>query len=297
MGILIKFFNEHFLQIPQSWEGIIIQWGGTFFRLILIIILAKILFKAGSKFIEGILKTRYRGVSLGEKALMFSGLFKSLFRYLIFFIAALMILREFRVDLTPIIAGAGIAGLAIGFGAQSLMKDIITGLFIIIEDQFSVGDYITVDNLSGVVEQMGLRSSKIRDFGGQLHIVPNSRIEIVTNFSRGSQRSLVEILVAYEENIDTVLEILNNLCAVLAEKYSEITEGPTVLGVSGMNEESVTIQIIALTEPMKQWYIEREMRREIRSCLLEKEIKIPHPRRTVYIRHDPDRSSMPGKDS
>jgi small conductance mechanosensitive channel len=278
--------NAYIQQIPELWHEIILQWGGAFCRLILIIVLAKLALKFGLRFLDNVLKKMEQSVSFGKRVLIFSGLLKSFFRYLVVFIALMMILKELHLDLTPILAGAGIAGLAIGFGAQSFIKDVITGFFIIIEDQFSVGDYITIDSLSGIVEQVDLRSSRIRDFSGQLHIIPNRKIEIVTNFSRGPQRSLVNIAIDYEENVENVLEILSNLCATLPAKYPEITEGPTVLGIANVGEAAVTIQVVAKTEPMKQWHIERELRKEINKCFQDLGIKIPYPRRMLYIRRE-----------
>ena len=278
--------SAYLQQIPEQWQEIVLQWGGAFFRLILIIILAKLALKFGLQFLRSVLKKIEQNPFLGKRVLVVSGLLKSFYRYLVVFIALLMIMKELQLDLTPILAGAGIAGLAIGFGAQSLIKDIITGFFIIIEDQFSVGDYITIDSLSGIVEQVDLRSSRIRDTNGQLHIIPNSMIGIVTNFSRGPQRSLVSISIDYEENVENVLEILTDLCASLSAKYPEISDGPTVLGVTNMGEAAVTIQVVAKTEPMKQWHIERELRKEINKCFQDNGIKIPYPRRMLYIQHE-----------
>jgi len=119
-----------------------------------------------------------------------------------------------------------------------------------------------------------------------LHIIPNSKIEIVTNFSRGPQRALVDISVAYEENIDYVLDVLKELCEKFAADYPDITEGPTVLGVVDMGESDVVVRIIAGTQPLQQWHIERELRREIKKCFNEKEIEIPYPKRAIYVQQN-----------
>lgn len=282
----MDFLREYIQQIPEGWQKVFLQWGGGFLRLILIILLAKLALNFAYKLIDSIFMQRERGLSLGEKAQMFSGFLKSFLRYLVIFIAIMMILRELKVDLTPILAGAGIAGLAIGFGAQSLVKDIITGFFIIIEDHYSVGDYVTVESLSGIVEQVGLRTTRIRDFGGQLHIIPNSRIEVVTNFSRGPQRSMVDISVSYQENIDYVLDVLKDLCEKFASENPDIIEGPTVLGVVDMGESNVIVRITARTQPMQQWHIERELRREIKKSFDQKGIEIPYPRRVLFLQQD-----------
>ncbi len=268
-------------ELPLQWTELIYGWGGVVLRLILIIILARLVLRFGYSFIERVFKERDRGITLGTKAETFSGLFKSLWRYLVVFMAILMILREFNMDLTPVIAGAGIAGLAVGFGAQNLVRDVITGFFIIIEDQFSVGDHVTVGLHSGIVEQVGLRVTKIRDFGGEEHIFPNGKIEIVTNHSKGPQRALVDVSVAYEEDVDYVLGVLREHCAWFAGEYPELEEGPSVLGVAELGDSEVVIRIIARSKPLQQWYIERELRRTIKNRFVSLDIEIPYPRRVL----------------
>lgn len=271
--------------LPEVWQEIMMRWGGVIIRLILIIVLVRVALKFGYSVLDKILMGKRKLVTLGDRVETFNGLIKSLWRYVVIFVAILMILREF-VDITPILAGAGIVGLAVGFGAQSLVKDIITGLFIIIEDQFAVGDYISTGPYSGIVEQVGLRVTRLRDFGGQLHIIPNSKIETVTNFSDGPQRSLIDVSVAYEHNIDSVLEILREECERFSGEYPQVKEGPTVLGVVDLEDSGVVIRIIARVEPMQQWFIERELRRKIKNRLDEAGIEIPYPRRVVIARQE-----------
>jgi small conductance mechanosensitive channel len=174
----------------------------------------------------------------------------------------------------------------VGFGAQSLVRDVIAGFFIILEDQFSVGDYITAGNYTGVVEELGLRITKIRDFSGELHIIPNGKIEAVTNRTRGSMRALVEVSVAYEEDIDEVLAVLAELSARFGAETAEVVEGPAVLGVVALNDTAVVIRVIARTVAMAQWKVERDLRRAIKKELDARGIEIPYPRRVVYSRSD-----------
>jgi small conductance mechanosensitive channel len=285
-------FKELLRPLPVLAQNLLIQWGGVILRLILIIILAKLVLRFGYSLIDRIFKDKNNIITLGNKSETFSGLFKSLLRYLIIFVSILMILREF-VDITPILAGAGIAGLAVGFGAQSLVKDIITGFFVIIEDQFSVGDHVTIDSYSGIVEHVGLRVTKVRDFGGQLHIFPNSRIEIITNHSQGPQRALVDIPVTYEENVDHVLEALREICEKFSREYPAVREGPEVLGVVNLGDSEVVVRIIAKTEPMQQWYIERELRRVIKNHFEQTGIEIPYPRRVLLMRSEKTGKGIP----
>ncbi|RJX26758.1 MAG: mechanosensitive ion channel family protein [Dethiobacter sp.] len=289
-------FIESFRPLPLLFQNALTQWGGVVLRLILIIILAKLVLRFGYSLIDRIFKGKNNIITLGNKSETFSGLFKSLLRYLIIFVSLLMILKEF-VDITPILAGAGIAGLAVGFGAQSLVKDIITGFFIIIEEQFSVGDHVTIDSYSGIVEHVGLRATKVRDFGGQLHIFPNSRIDIITNHSQGPQRALVDISVAYEENVDRVLEVLREICEKFSREYPAVREGPVVLGVADLADSEVIIRIMAKADPMQQWSIERELRRVIKNHFDQMGIEIPYPRRVVFTRSEKaGEGNLPGSE-
>ncbi|MDO9535717.1 MAG: mechanosensitive ion channel family protein [Bacillota bacterium] len=278
-------FQELFLQLTLNWQEIVFKWGGVFLRLILILVLAKFVLRFGYSIVDRVFVDKHKSISFGNRVETFSGLLKSILRYLIFFVAVLMILREF-IDITPILAGAGIVGLAIGFGAQNLVRDIITGFFLVIEDQISVGDFVTIESYSGIVEQVGLRVTKIRDFGGQVHIFPNSKIEIVTNHSRGPQRALVDVSVAYEEDIDHVLKVLEEICAEFSKEHPEVKEGPLVLGVADLGDSEVVVRIIAQVEPMRQWQIERELRRTIKRQFDKLGIEIPYPRRVLFTGKD-----------
>ncbi|HZK57719.1 MAG TPA: mechanosensitive ion channel family protein [Clostridia bacterium] len=209
------------------------------------------------------------------------GLMKSLAKYIIYFIAFTAIIKFFGIEVTGLIATAGIGGLALGFGAQSLVRDIITGFFILFEEQFGVGHYVEVDGVSGIVEEMALRVTKIRDFSGDLHIIPNGKISMVTNKSAGKMRALVEMSIAYEENIDDAINVLKKAGKKLKSENDKILEGPTVLGVSNLERSGVTIQIIAKTIPMEQWAVERSMRKTFKEALDDAGIGIPYEKNVV----------------
>ncbi|NLJ99019.1 MAG: mechanosensitive ion channel family protein, partial [Tissierellia bacterium] len=207
---------------------------------------------------------------------------KNIIKYVFYFIGAIMVLDLFDINTTSILATAGIGGLAIGFGAQSLVKDIITGFFILFEDQFSVGDYISVGNLEGIVEELGVRTTKLRDFSGELHIIPNSKVEIVTNKTRGAMRALVTISVAYEEDIDRVIDVLDRVCNEIRESNKNVVEGPTILGISNLGESGIDLTIVAKTNPMEQWSVERQLRKNIKEAFDRENIEIPYSRLVLY---------------
>ncbi len=207
---------------------------------------------------------------------------KRIVYYFLVFIGLMIILDLFSVPTASILATAGIGGLAIGFGAQSLVKDIITGFFILLEDQYSVGDLIETEGYEGVVEELGLRVTKLRSFSGDLNIIPNSNIQVVVNKTRGDMRALVRVTIAYEEDIDRAMEVLQLACNQLKDTNKSIVSGPTVLGVSELGDHGFILNIVAKTVPMEQWAVERQIRKLAIEALEREGIEIPYPR-TVII--------------
>jgi moderate conductance mechanosensitive channel len=235
--------------------------------------------------------------SLGEqRAQTLVGLVRSVGAVFIVLIAVFSILGVLGYDIRPLLAGAGIFGLAISFGAQSLVRDIITGLFILFENQFGVGDVIRIGDVGGVVERMTLRVTVLRDVHGVVHVIPNGEIKRVSNMTRSWSRAVLEIGVAYKENVDRVI-------AVMKEVGTELWEDPdwkpllieelTVPGIESFGESSVNIRIMAKTIPLKQWDVARELRRRIKNRFDQEGIEIPYPHRTVFW--GADREEVAGK--
>ena len=251
---------------------------------LIIIFIVKIIISMMNKFIDTSLRRRKgTGYSLDKRRADTLGfVLKKLIKYVTIFIGGIIILDLFNINTTSILATAGIGGLAIGFGAQSLVKDVITGFFILMEDQYVVGDYISIGSHSGVVEELGLRVTKIKDFSGEFHIIPNGEIKIVTNKNRGLMRALVNIPVAYEENIDKVIEVLQRTCDQIKEENSKIIEGPTVIGITNLSNSSMDINIVAKTVPMEQWSVEREIRKKCKEALDRENIEIPYDKLIIY---------------
>jgi len=209
------------------------------------------------------------------------GLIKSILTYVIYFIAFTAIVKFFGIDISGLIATAGIGGLALGFGAQNLVRDIITGFFILFEEQFGVGHYVEVSGVQGVVEEMALRVTKIRDFNGDIHIIPNGEISKVTNKSNGKMRALVEVSIAYEEDIDNAIDVLTKTSEKLGLENEQIIEGPTVLGVSKLGDSGVVISVMAKTTPMEQWSVERLMRKTFKQAFDDAGIEIPYHKMVI----------------
>ncbi len=206
---------------------------------------------------------------------------KRIVYYILLFIGIMIILDMFNIPTASILATAGIGGLAIGFGAQSLVKDIITGFFILLENQYSVGDLVQTEEYEGVVEELGLRVTKLRAFSGDLHIIPNGKIEIVTNKTRGEMRALVKVMIAYEEDVDRAMEVLQKACNRIRRSSDTILDGPTVMGISELGDYGIVLNIVAKTQPMEQWGVERQIRKAAKEALEEEGIVIPYPRAVI----------------
>ncbi|HEX7066032.1 MAG TPA: mechanosensitive ion channel family protein [Bacillales bacterium] len=215
----------------------------------------------------------------------FEKLVLNVFSYVIYFVAFVMIINVF-VDVKGLIAGAGIVGLAVGFGAQNLVKDIITGFFIIFEDQFSVGDYVRIGTFEGFVEEIGLRTTKIKSWTGELHIIPNSSINEVTNYSVNNSVAVVDVSIAYEEDIEKAEGVLHEVVEDMASSYPEIVRPPEILGVQMFGASDIVIRVIAEVLPMEHWHIAREMRKAVKGRFDEKGIEIPYPRLVTYRREE-----------
>ncbi len=256
---------------------------GKSVKIILIFLFIKILVLLINKLINKTLKNRKSAHLLNTKrSNTVAEILKTLVKYILYFLGIVISLEMFNVNTTSILATAGIGGIAIGFGAQSLVKDIITGFFIFFEDQYSVGDLVQIGVFQGNVEELGLRVTKLRDFSGELHIIPNSNIQIVTNKTRGPMRALVKISIAYEENINHVVSILEKVCEEIKQANESILEGPSVLAVSNLGEYGVDITIVAKTNPGEQWAAEREIRKSVKEAFDRENIEIPYPKRIVY---------------
>lgn len=221
-----------------------------------------------------------------RRAQTLESLLKNMVTYLVFFVSGLMVLQVFNVNTSAILASAGILGLAVGFGAQNLVKDIISGFFILFEDQFSVGDYVEVAGVVGIVEEIGLRTCRIRKWTGQLHIIPNGEIKMVTNYNRGHMMALAVVGIAYEEDIDRAIEVLRRECEAAHREIPTILEVPVVQGVVALGDFSVNIRSVARTVPGEQWAVERELLRRFKIALDREGIEIPYPRRVVQYREE-----------
>jgi len=203
---------------------------------------------------------------------------------ILIFIAILMILGELGIQLAPLLATAGIGALAIGFGAQSLVKDVISGFFILLENQYRIGDVIEVAGVSGLVESLSLRRTVLRDLQGRVHVVPNGEIKVVSNLSKEWSRSVLDVGISYREDTDRVVNTLREIGAELesdSDYKRSILEPLQILGVEKFEESQVLIRLMVKTVPLKQWEVGRELRKRILKRFKEMGIEIPFPHRVL----------------
>jgi small conductance mechanosensitive channel len=203
--------------------------------------------------------------------------------------SVLMVLRELGLDIMPLLTGAGIAGLAIGFGAQTLVKDVISGFFLILENQVRVGDVASINGTGGLVEAIRLRTITLRDLHGTVHVFPNGSITTLSNLSKDFSFAVLDVGVAYKEDTDRVVEVLRRVAAELREDPElgpTVLEPLEVLGVDQFGESAVVIKVRMKTLPLKQWAVGRELRRRIKKAFDREGIEIPFPHRTVLVRHE-----------
>jgi small conductance mechanosensitive channel len=255
--------------------------------IIFIVIITFIVIRVGRSMLRKIFKARHSSpLRLTERReTTLERLVENVFSYVVYFVAVLMILEQF-IDVKGLIAGAGVAGLAIGFGAQNLVKDVITGFFIIFEDQFSVGDYVRIGSFEGYVEQIGLRTTKIVSWTGELYILPNSSINEVTNYSINNSIAVVDIKVAYEEDVEKAEAAIEEVMEEMAVNYPEMVRPPEILGVQMLGTSDVMIRVIAETLPMEHWHIGREIRKAVKQRFDEKKIRAPYPKLVTYRRDE-----------
>jgi small-conductance mechanosensitive channel len=239
-----------------------------------------------------------------QRAKTMGDLLKSVITGVVVAIFGTMILSQVGVDIAPIIASAGIIGIALGFGAQSLVKDFLSGVFMIFEDQYGVGDVVDVGEATGTVEAVSLRVTRLRDLDGTVWYVPNGEILRVGNKSQNWSRAVVDIGVGYDEDLARAKRVLTEVAHDLWEDEdyrSVIIEEPEVTGVEALTPDAITLRVLVKTAPMEQWAIARELRQRVKARFDHEGIEIPFPQRVVWHREgrphpSPDDELVPRTD-
>jgi small conductance mechanosensitive channel len=208
-------------------------------------------------------------------------------RTVVLTLGAMMVLQELGVPIGPLLGGAAVVGLAVAFGAQSLIKDYFTGFLVLLEQQYLLGDVVRIGGVTGKVEQITLRLTVLRDAEGAVHFIPHGQITTVTNLSHGWSRAVLDVSVAYQEDVDRAMEVFREVAAALRQDplfQSLVLEDPQMLGVDQLGDSGVVIRMSLKTRPGRQWEVKRELLRRIKRRCDELGIEIPFPQRTVWVR-------------
>lgn len=276
------------IQTKLMQEEIWIDVGLTVLKILLILIFTGVVVKIAKIIIRKVfavrMKTPLRYSERRQNTMV--KLLENVITYVVYFAAILAVLSAININVAGLLAGAGVLGLAIGFGAQNLVRDVITGFFIIFEDQFSVGDFVRIGQAEGSVEEIGLRTTKVKGWNGEIHIFPNGTIVEVVNFSVNNSVAIIDVSVAYETNISQVEELIKEFLVMLPSKYEQLVKEPELLGVQNLAASEVILRITAETKPMQHYAISRIIRRDLKLFMDEHGIEIPYPKMVMYQKRD-----------
>jgi small-conductance mechanosensitive channel len=268
-------------------------------RVAAILVVAWIAVRLASSFSSRVLSRVQRNTSdveQGKRLDTLSSILRYLLMVVIVTVAALMTSREFGMEIGPVLATAGVLGLAVGFGAQSLVKDLISGFFILLYDQVRVGDVVEIAGKGGLVEGITLKMITLRDLAGNVHYVPNGEVTVVTNMTKGYSRYVFDIGVAYREDVDHVIEVVKEVDADLRKDPTfadDILEPIEILGLDAFADSAVIVKARTKTPPIKQWRVAREFNRRLKKRFDELNIEIPFPHVTLYMGADRNGAAPP----
>lgn len=267
--------------------------GNITLRIVIVIVLARLLLSVVNNVIDRIMLGESRSRLIGrdeQRDKTVASLLKSVVWYVVYFVAGMMVLEAVGINTASLLAAAGIAGLAIGFGAQNLVKDVVSGFFILFEGQFRVGDYVGIGDIAGTVESTGLRTTWIRAFSGEIHIIPNGEVRKVTNYMGPAMRVLFNVPIALEEDVDRAINVLEEAFERGKEtgELENVVDGPRILGVANIGENGVELMVWARAETMSQWALGRQLRKLIKETMDEHGIKMGYPRRHIMMEHHGD---------
>jgi len=265
------------------------DWGPRIIRIIGIIFLARVIKELGQYVLEEtLLKTAGLTQQQLQRRETLLPLFRSVVTYSIYFFAGVMILKEIGINPTPILAGAGIAGLAVGLGAQNIINDMVSGFFILFEEHFLVGDFIKIGEAEGVVEMIDLRTTRVRDNAGRHHIIRNGQFVDLVNYSKDYTNAVVEVGVAYESDLNKVFDVLKQTGETMLSENDMVLEATSVKGLDNFGESELLIRTVTRVKPGCHLHVERDLRKRIKDAFDAHDIEIPYARRVMITRKDAD---------
>ena len=294
--------------VLDSWHVPAISWltegsgsrlASMLFNILLVLAVSVALWEGVNHFIQRYLSTPDKDgnvIERGQRERTLLPLLRNVLTVILVVVVSLMLLSELGVDIAPLLAGAGVVGLAVGFGSQKLVQDVISGVFNLLEDTIAVGDVVQVGSFAGVVEAMSIRSLRLRDLAGSLHTIPFSNVDTVTNMTKDFSYYLMDVGVSYRENTDEVVAVLKEISAELRDDVEygpSILEPIEVLGVDGFKDSAVIIKARLKTKPIMQWWVGREFNRRLKYRFDALGIEIPFPHMTVYFGMDKEGNAPP----
>ena len=290
-AIMLSRQGIHDILTPDVTKEWFIQHGINILVIILVsYIVYRILKLILPRMVESSVKARGKGrkakTELAKRTQTLTSMLSSIIGAIIITIALFSILEDAGIPIAPLLAGAGIVGIAVGFGAQHLIRDFLNGLFILLEDQYNKGDVVKIAGIAGQVEDITLRRTTLRDLDGLVHSIPNGEITTASNYTKGWSRVNLDISVSYRENLDHVIEVINRVCDTLASDKdfkAKIIKTPQVLRVSNFGASGIDIKIVGDTQPLTQWEVTGELRKRIKEAFDEEGIEIPFPHLKLFF--------------
>ncbi|MFA4916600.1 MAG: mechanosensitive ion channel family protein [Syntrophales bacterium] len=268
-------------------------------KIILVLVLTFVALKVArilSKRFVSTLSQRQTDVEAQKRTETLGSVLRHILTVIILIVTSMVVLKELGIEIGPILAAAGVVGLAVGFGAQSLVQDVISGFFILLEDQVRVGDVVEVAGRSGIVEKVTLRMTILRDLAGNVHYIRNGKIDLVTNMTKEYSRYVFSIGIAYREDVDQVIEVVKQLDEELRndpEFRDDILEPIEILGLDQFADSAIIIKARTKTKPIQQWRVGREFNRRMKKKFDELGIEIPFPHVTLYMGQDKQENAPP----
>jgi small conductance mechanosensitive channel len=288
------------MSIPAGIEDRLLElFGQVVVPILLIVLVSLVVIRLARIAVHGIVKTlldreasegtaqELSAVEIKKRMDTLEGLGTNVVRLFVVIIAAVMILGELNLDIGPAIAGLGVAGIAVGFGTQSIVRDYFTGALILVENQFSKGDVITIAGVSGTVEDFSLRRTTLRDLDGVVHTVPNGEIKVASNRTRVWARINLDVTIAYGTDVERATEVVNDVGRAMAadpDWRRRVMEPPHVERVEALGEYGITIKILGLVRATEQWAAGGELRKRLLAAFATHGIEIPRPQRVVLAR-------------
>ena len=243
----------------------------------IVLVIGLVIIKLGKKIIAGLTRRRSKNSKVNsQRSETFRSIITSIFSYIMFFILVTIILNIFGVDVTSLLAAAGVVGIALAFGAQTLVKDLLAGLFIWGEGTIAVGDLVSINDLDGTVESITIRTTSIRNYNGNIYNIPNGDIRTITNMSRGFKRAIVNVPCPYEESQERLVSMVKEEMEIAAKEVEGIRTVPDVMSIVAFDKNSVRLQVAVVCPVGEHWRIEREIRTRIKARFDREGIMMPH---------------------